>query len=287
MTQLYMKYRKRIKWLVLVYCFIMSINCLGQNKLNRNQILDVARTHLQNHNNAPAVDSVKCDSSTTKLTLEIIDNSISQSYMIIFTKKTIEIKVYNIDTILYRSTFEYHESSFEKLKEAVNNYRLKKVEPYNYDLTDENTILRLYCGDKLSTSVECYNKRTNIIGDFKKLISEIKKMIPEWSSIVDLCKKSEALNDSLSLLPNTICTTISLSDKFLSFKSKGGEYKKVKITCNRDWELLAFPKWVIVSRNNYDEIVVESTKNNTSQKRIGEIEVGCLGEVKKITILQK
>ena len=48
----------------------------------------------------------------------------------------------NIDTILYRSTFEYHESSFEKLKEAVNNYRLKKVEPYNYDLTDENTILR-------------------------------------------------------------------------------------------------------------------------------------------------
>ena len=47
------------------------------------------------------------------------------------------------------------------------------------------------------------------------------------------------------------------------------------------------PKWVIVSRNNYDEIVVESTKNNTSQKRIGEIEVGCLGEVKKITILQK
>lgn len=287
MTQLYMKYRKRIKWLVLVYCFIMSINCLGQNKLNRNQILDVARTHLQNHNNAQAVDSVKCDSSTTKLTLEIIDNSISQSYMIIFTKKTIEIKVYNIDTILYRSTFEYHESSFEKLKEAVNNYRLKKVEPYNYDLTDENTILRLYCGDKLSTSVECYNKRTNIIGDFKKLISEIKKMIPEWSSIVDLCKKSEALNDSLSSLPNTICTTISLSDKFLSFKSKGGEYKKVKITCNRDWELLAFPKWVIVSRNNYDEIVVESTKNNTSQKRIGEIEVGCLGEVKKITILQK
>ena len=287
MTQLYMKYRKRIKWLVLVYCFIMSINCLGQNKLNRNQILDVARTHLQNHNNAPAVDSVKCDLSTTKLTLEIIDNSISQSYMIIFTKKTIEIKVYNIDTILYRSTFEYHESSFEKLKEAVNNYRLKKVEPYNYDLTDENTILRLYCGDKLSTSVECYNKRTNIIGDFKKLISEIKKMIPEWSSIVDLCKKSEALNDSLSSLPNTICTTISLSDKFLSFKSKGGEYKKVKITCNRDWELLAFPKWVIVSRNNYDEIVVESTKNNTSQKRIGEIEVGCLGEVKKITILQK
>ena len=287
MTQLYMKYRKRIKWLVLVYCFIMSINCLGQNKLNRNQILDVARTHLQNHNNASAVDSVKCDSSTTKLTLEIIDNSISQSYMIIFTKKTIEIKVYNIDTILYRSTFEYHESSFEKLKETVNNYRLKKVEPYNYDLTDENTILRLYCGDKLSTSVECYNKRTNIIGDFKKLISEIKKMIPEWSSIVDLCKKSEALNDTLSSLPNTICTTISLSDKFLSFKSKGGEYKKVKITCNRDWELLAFPKWVIVSRNNYDEIVVESTKNNTSQKRIGEIEVGCLGEVKKITILQK
>lgn len=69
----------------------------------------------------------------------------------------------NIDTILYRSTFEYHESSFEKLKETVNNYRLKKVEPYNYDLTDENTILRLYCGDKLSTSVECYNKRTNII----------------------------------------------------------------------------------------------------------------------------
>lgn len=105
MTQLYMKYRKRFKWLVLVYCFIMSINCLGQNKLNRNQILDVARTHLQNHNNAPDVDSVKCDSSTTKLTLEIIDNSISQSYMIIFTKKTIEIKVYNIDTILYRSTF--------------------------------------------------------------------------------------------------------------------------------------------------------------------------------------
>lgn len=85
-------------------------------------------------------------------------------------------------------------------------------------------------------------------------------MIPEWSSIVDLCKKSEALNDSLSSLPNTICTTISLSDKFLSFKSKGGEYKKVKITCNRDWELLAFPKWVIVSRNNHDEIVVESTK---------------------------
>lgn len=36
MTQLYMKYRKRFKWLVLVYCFIMSINCLGQNKLNRN-----------------------------------------------------------------------------------------------------------------------------------------------------------------------------------------------------------------------------------------------------------
>lgn len=57
-------------------------------------------------------------------------------------------------------------------------------------------------------------------------------MIPEWSSIVDLCKKSEAHNDSLSSLPNTICTTISLSDKFLSFKSKGGEYKKVTMFAN-------------------------------------------------------
>ena len=84
-----------------------------------------------------------------------------------------------------------------------------------------------------------------------------------------------------------------MKQKFIDFGSVNKilnilkEYKKVKITCNRDWELLAFPKWVIVSRNNYDEIVVESTKNNTSQKRIGEIEVGCLGEVKKITILQK
>lgn len=91
MTQLYMKYRKRFKWLVLVYCFIMSINCLGQNKLNRNQILDVARTHLQNHNNAPAVDSVKCDSSTTKLTLEIIDNSISQSSLLSNKKRQFDL----------------------------------------------------------------------------------------------------------------------------------------------------------------------------------------------------
>ena len=51
-------------------------------------------------------------------------------------------------------------------------------------------------------------------------------MIPEWSSIVDLCKKSEAHNDSLSSLPNTICTTISLSDKFLSKVSQVKIHKR-------------------------------------------------------------
>ncbi|RHK74116.1 hypothetical protein DW046_17175, partial [Bacteroides stercoris] len=77
----------------------MSINCLGQNKLNRNQILDVARTHLQNHNNAPDVDSVNVI-HLLQTYFGIIDNSISQSYMIIFNKKNDRDKSIYIDTIL-------------------------------------------------------------------------------------------------------------------------------------------------------------------------------------------
>lgn len=112
--------------LILVFGGIMSIKCFAQNKLTRNQILDAVRTHQQDIDsvNISIGDSVICDSTTTKITLDVMNDSLAHnySYRLIFSKKDIEVDVYNDDNNLYRSVFEYTDFTYENLKAKINKY---------------------------------------------------------------------------------------------------------------------------------------------------------------------
>ena len=117
--------------LILVFGGIMSIKCFAQNKLTRNQILDAVRTHQQDIDSVSISigDSVICDSTTTKITLDVMNDSLAHnySYRLIFSKKDIEVDVYNDDNYLYRSVFEYTDFTYENLKAKINKYNIMRI----------------------------------------------------------------------------------------------------------------------------------------------------------------
>lgn len=268
----------------------MSGICFAQNKLTRNQILNAVRTHQENADSAQVSvgDSVKCDSITSKITLEIINDSSvhNHSYILVFTKDEIEVDIYDGVSYLYRSTFEYGNSSYEKLKAKINKQNLKKVNYYDDGIVvKENQVLRLYKGSKAYISVESCNGRTNVNKGFHALVKEIKKLVPDISSAFLMCDEYEESVDSVSL--DSVVTSLVLSEESVRFKSKGGEFKKIKVTCNADdWEVLECPEWLTYSRNTNNEIILESSKNDTKNERNGVVKIGCLGEIKEVLVTQ-
>lgn len=281
---------KVIRSITFLCLFAISNICSAQNKLTRNQILNAVRTHQENLDSLQTSvgDSVLCDSTTTRITLEVINDSTAHfhSYKFIFSKDDIEVDVYDGGTYLYRSTFEYKNYSYKKLKAKINKRNLKKIDSYDDSvITKENNILRLYKGNKVYMSVESYNGRTNVTTGFHDLVNEIKKLLPDVSYIFSICEAYEELVDSVSSDTTTI--SLVLSEESIKFKSKGGEFKKIKVTNNtNDWEVLECPEWLTYSRNKNNEVIVESSKNDTKKERRGIIKIGCLGGVKEIVVIQ-
>ena len=281
---------KVIRSITFLCLFAVSNICSAQNKLTRNQILNAVRTHQENLDSLQTSvgDSVLCDSTTTRITLEVINDSTAHnhSYKFIFSKDDIEVDVYDGGTYLYRSTFEYKNYSYEKLKAKINKRNLKKIDSYDDSvITKENNILRLYKGNKVYMSVESYNGRTNVTTGFHDLVNEIKKLLPDVSYIFSICEAYEELVDSVSSDTTTIF--LVLSEESIKFKSKGGEFKKIKVTSNtNDWEVLECPEWLTYSRNKNNEVIFESSKNDTKKERKGVIKIGCLGAIKEIQISQ-
>lgn len=279
-----------IRSITFLCLFAISNICSAQNKLTRNQILNAVRTHQENLDSLQTSvgDSVLCDSTTTRITLEVINDSTAHnhSYKFIFSKDDIEVDVYDGGIYLYRSTFEYKNYSYEKLKAKINKRNLKKIDSYDDSvITKENNILRLYKGNKVYMSVESYNGRTNVTTGFHDLVNEIKKLLPDVSSIFSICEAYEELVDSVSSDTTTI--SIFLSEESIKFKSKGGEFKKIKVTSNTDdWEVLECPEWLTFSRNKNNEVIFESSKNDTKKERKGAVKIGCLGEIKEIVVIQ-
>lgn len=280
----------RILFAITIVCmFSCSRISFAQSKLSRNQIVNAVRIHQQNDSITLSIgDSVSCDSLTTKIALEVINDSTAynHSYRLIFTKDGIEVNVYDSECNLYRSTFEYDKSSFNKLKEKINKCDLKKIDSYDDSIiTKENNVLRLYKGNKVYMSVESYNGRTNVTTGFHKLVKEIKNLVPDVSLAFSLCEAYEELVDSITSDTTTI--SLVLSEESIKFKSKGGEFKKIKVTSNTDdWEVLDCPEWLNYSKNSNSEIVIESIKNETKNERKGVIKVGCLGVIKEINVIQ-
>ena len=264
---------------ILQTSFILAFLCIAnilsaQNKLTRNQIINAVRNHANTDTTDISLNNaVNCDSTTSKITLEVSNDTITQGH---------SYKDYN----LYKSAFEYEKSSYENLKETINKKKLKKVDSYNDSiLSSENDILKLHKGNTAYISVESYNHRTNVTEGFHELVSEIKKNMPRFANIIEYYKTTDIENDSLS--SDTIKASIIPSMDSVNFKRKGGEFQKIKISCNeKEWELLSYPTWVIISQNSNNEIVLESTRNDTKKHRMGTIKVGCYGEIREIFILQ-
>lgn len=82
---------------------------------------------------------------------------------------------------------------------------------------------------------------------------------------------------------------LALDRTYIKFKGKGGEFQKVKVTCNYpDWEVAEAPEWVNCSRNDNDEIVVEAQKNPSNKdERSGQVTVRCGTETIVLTIIQE
>ena len=83
--------------------------------------------------------------------------------------------------------------------------------------------------------------------------------------------------------------TLTLSVNYLKFKGKGGDFKKVKVNCNRtDWKVVDAPKWVSYSRNDDGELVIEVEKNpSTKEERSASLKVQCGNAFAVLTIIQE
>lgn len=86
---------------------------------------------------------------------------------------------------------------------------------------------------------------------------------------------------------DTIKVILSVDESVIKFKAKGGEFKKVKVSCNvADWKVTEHPDWITYSINKDNEIVLEAAKNPLKEERSGMIKIECRGESASFAVLQ-
>lgn len=145
----------------------------------------------------------------------------------------------------------------------------------------------------------CYDSDTkkklcaSQIATCKNTIALIKKSNQGVNSASKKGKTVEA-NDSLTIAGkqeeekiDTIKVNLSVSENILKFKAKGGEFKKVKVSCNVDeWKVIEHPEWITFSINRDNEIVVEASKNPEKAERSGMVKIECRGVYATFAVLQ-
>lgn len=134
---------------------------------------------------------------------------------------------------------------------------------------------------------------TSQIATCKNTIALIKKSSQGGNSSSKRGKATDA-KDSLTVVSKkgkekvkTIKVDLSVSETVLKFKAKGGEFKKVKVSCNvDDWKVTECPNWITFSINKDNEIVIEASKNTEKEERSGMVKIECRGVSATFAVLQ-
>ncbi len=86
---------------------------------------------------------------------------------------------------------------------------------------------------------------------------------------------------------DTIPANITVNTAMVKFKPKGGQFQKVKVTCNYpDWKVVECPDWVSYSISSDNEIVLEASKNEEKQERSAMVRVECRGAQTSFVVIQ-
>lgn len=275
----------RIK--ILFLTLLVSMSVCGQSKLTRNQVLNAVRTH-QNINDSVRVedtDTIKCDVRTTDITLLVSNDSTVEghSYIITCNKDGVELSVFEKENVVYRSCFDYTEANYYKLKSKINNQKILKISSTkDEEYRGSDIIIRFYRDEKMYESIESFSGRTNASKGLHEIANIIISFVPE---IKDIINGLESSNETIA--SDTTNIEMNFSEETIKFKAKGGEFKKVKVTCNiEDWSIVECPEWITCSLNKNDEIVLESQRNDEKKQREGDIVVQCNNERRSIHIVQ-
>lgn len=134
---------------------------------------------------------------------------------------------------------------------------------------------------------------TSQIATCKNTIALIKKNNSGGNTPTTKSKSSDS-KDSLTMVGkqnkekvDTIKVILSVDESVLKFKAKGGEFKKVKVSCNvADWKVTEHPDWITYSVNKDNEIVLEAAKNPLQEERSGIVKIECRGESASFAVLQ-
>lgn len=273
--------------IILLLTLFISMSFYGQSKLTREQVLNAVRTH-QNIADSVKVedtDTVKCDARTTEIGLTVSNDSTAEgcSYNIVCNKDGVELSIFEKDNIVFRSCYDYSELNYYKLKSKINNLQMVKIA----SIKDEgykgvDMILRFYRNDKMYESVESFSGMTNVSKGFHELATTIISFVPRINEVINSLESMHEICDA-----DSINIQLSFSEQTVKFKSKGGEFKKVKVSCNiEDWSIVECPDWITCSLNKNDEIVLESQRNEEKKQREGDVVVQCDKEKKSIHIVQ-
>lgn len=273
--------------IILLLTLFISMSFYGQSKLTREQVLNAVRTH-QNIADSVKIedtDTIKCDARTTEIVLTVYNDSTAEgcSYNIVCNKDGVELSIFEKDIVVFRSCYEYSEINYYKLKSKVNNLQIVKIASIKDDYYQGiDMVLRFYRNDKMYESIESFSSMTNVSKEFHELATTIISLVP---SIKDVKNSLECALESD--VPDSVNIELSFSEETVKFKSKGGEFKKVKVTCNiEDWSIVECPDWITCSLNKNDEIVLESQRNDEKKQREGDVVVQCDTEKKSIHIIQ-
>ncbi|MCC8071643.1 MAG: BACON domain-containing protein [Bacteroidales bacterium] len=80
---------------------------------------------------------------------------------------------------------------------------------------------------------------------------------------------------------------LEADNTYLKFKAKGGEFKKVNITCDsNDWYVEQKPSWIECTRSA-DQLVIEASQNQAKEERGGTIVIRCGDKTVSITVIQE
>ena len=179
-----------------------------------------------------------------------------------------------------------------KAQNSCDNLYAKAVQ-YQQTMTIASQNKAIEYFQKARTCYDSATKKklcTSQIATCKNTIALIRKKNQESNSVSEKSPTKDDMpkaNKNKKVTEKKILITLSVSESVVKFKAKGGEFKKVKVTCNNsDWKIAECPDWITYSINQDNEIILEAAKNQLKEERSGMVKIECRGTTTTFAVLQ-
>lgn len=196
-----------------LFC-IVSSTCIAQdtitnnNRIRRNTLIGTIRKIQTDSIKVDSTlslgfevfhqDTLKCNGKATSIVIYICNPSIQNDkpYSLTFTQTGVLLEVFSQGLVVYRSSFEYNDITFQKILSIVDLQQIVRVSPFGEKNPEARSItFSAYYNEGCFFTANDNSGIMNVKGNFHPLVNYMESLIPDLQEIIDNYENAIIDND--------------------------------------------------------------------------------------------